>query len=166
MTFSSKLDWALALSLLIKLPPRKLEPWFVLWSFILLRLLCIFTSLPGDHAWNTVVMSGLVLLVATWNCWIRYKNGYARLLVLLFSASHEPLAQVFSLSLFYRYLVDVHLNWLNWFHFLILKGGLLVILIDCMIFLSPRMPTSTVPLVTQLDSGIFHLYNAFLWAMI
>ena len=36
----------------------------------------------------------------------------------------EPLAHcrnVASLSLFYRYLVDVHLNWLNWFHFLILE---------------------------------------------
>ena len=29
-------------------------------------------------------------------------------------------------------LVDVYLNWLNWFHVLILGGGLLVILIDCM----------------------------------
>ena len=29
------------------------------------------------HVWNTVVMSGLVLLVATWNCLISYKNGYA-----------------------------------------------------------------------------------------
>ena len=29
------------------------------------------------------------------------------------------------------------MNWLNWFHFLILEGGLLVILIDRMIFLSP-----------------------------
>ena len=26
LTFSSKLDWALTLSLLLKLPPRKLEP--------------------------------------------------------------------------------------------------------------------------------------------
>ena len=36
-------------------------------------------------------------------------------------------------------LVDVHLNWLNWLHFLILEGGLLVIpdRLDCMIFLSP-----------------------------
>ena len=32
--------------------------------------------------------------------------------------------------------VDVHLNWPNWFHFLIFKGGLLIILIDCMIYLS------------------------------
>ena len=36
-------------------------------------------------------------------------------------------------------LVDVHLNWLNWFHFLILEAGLLDILIDCMIFVTiPR----------------------------
>ena len=33
----------------------------------------------------------------------------------------------------YLELLD-NLNWLNWFHFLILQGGLLVILIDCMIF--------------------------------
>ena len=30
----------------------------------------------------TVVMSGLVLLVATWNCWTSYKSGYVGLLVL------------------------------------------------------------------------------------
>ena len=55
--------------------------------------------------------------------------------------------------------VDVHLNGLNWFHFLILMGGLLVILIDCMIFLSPfvdvtRMSMSTVSFLAQLDTGI------------
>ena len=52
---------ALTLSLLLKQPPRKLEPWFVLCSFFLLRL--IFT-----HAWSTVVTSGVVFLVANWNC--------------------------------------------------------------------------------------------------
>ena len=41
-------------------------------------------------------------------------------------------AYVFSVGIT---LVDLHLNWLNWFNYLILKGGLLVILIDCMIFL-------------------------------
>ena len=46
LTFSFKLDWALTLSLLLKLPPRKLklELWFVLWNFCLLRLLCIYKS--------------------------------------------------------------------------------------------------------------------------
>ena len=84
LAWLSLLNWigALTLSLLLKLLPRKLEPWFVLWSFFLLRLLCISINLPYGHAWNTVVMSGLVLLVATWNCWISYKNEYAGLLVL------------------------------------------------------------------------------------
>ena len=52
------------------------------------------------------------------------------------AASLKPLAhrQDFSIGIT---LIDVHLNWLNWFHFLILEGGLLVILIDRMIFLSP-----------------------------
>ena len=74
----SLLNWmgALMLSLLLKLPLRKLEPWFILWSFFLLRLLCISINLPYGPAWNTVVMSELVLLVATYNCWISYKNGY------------------------------------------------------------------------------------------
>ena len=78
------LDWigTFTLSLLLKLPPRKLEPWFLPWSFFLLRLLCISITLPYSHAWNTLVMSGLVLVFATWNCWISYKNGYAGLLVL------------------------------------------------------------------------------------
>ena len=66
----SLLNWirALTLSLLLKLPPRKLEPWFILWNFFPLRLLCISINLQYSHAWNTVVMSGLVLLNATWNC--------------------------------------------------------------------------------------------------
>ena len=47
----------------------------------------------------------MVLLVATWNCWISYKNGYTRLAFSL-AASLEPLAcrrNVASLSLFYSY---------------------------------------------------------------
>ena len=104
----SLLNWikALALSLLLKLPPRKLEPWFVLWSFFLLRLLFISINLPYGHAWNTVFMSGLVLLVASCNCWVSYKNGYAGLFGPLLAASLEPLAHrqnVASLSFFCRY---------------------------------------------------------------
>ena len=50
-------------------------------------------------------MPGLVLLVAAWNCWIRYKNGYVGLLVLPLLCL-EPLAHrrnVASLSHFCRY---------------------------------------------------------------
>ena len=64
-------------------------------------------------------------------------------------------------------MIDIHLNWLNWFHFLILKGGLLVIQIGCMIFVSPlldvkRVFFSTVSFLAQLGSGILCLENAFL----
>ena len=59
----------------------KLEFWFVLWIFFFLRLLCVSINLPYDHALNTAIMPGMILLVATWNCWIGYKNGYARWLV-------------------------------------------------------------------------------------
>ena len=49
-------------------------------------------------------------------------------------------------------MVDVLQNWPNWLHFLFLEGGLPVILIDCIIFLSPFL--STVSFLAQLDPGI------------
>ena len=66
----SLLNWigVLTLSLLLKLHPRKLELWFVLWRFFLLRLLCISINLSYAHVWNTVVTSGLVPPVVTWIC--------------------------------------------------------------------------------------------------
>ena len=59
-------------------------------------------------------------------------------------------------------LIDVYLNWLNWFHFLVLEGDVLVILIDYMIFLSPfldgtRISMSTVSFLAQQDPGILCL---------
>ena len=55
--------------------------------------------------------------------------------------------------------LNVYLNWLTRFHFLFLGGGLLIILIGCMIFLPPflhveRMSMSTVSFLAQLSSGI------------
>ena len=82
------------------------------------------------------------------------------------ATSLEPLAHhgnVTSLSLSICItLVDVLQNWLNLFHFVFLEGGLLVILIVCMIFLSPfldvtRMSVSTVSFLAQLNSGILCL---------
>ena len=139
----SLLNWigALTLLLLLKLPPRKMEPLFVLWSFFLLRLLCISINVPYGHAWNTVVTSELVLL-PSWYLELsdKLQKQICRIDGPSLAVSFEPLTHrhnVASLSLFYRYLVDVHLNWLNWFHFLILEVGLLVIPIDCIVFLSP-----------------------------
>ena len=82
------------------------------------------------------------------------------------AASLEFLAHrrnVASLSLFYRYYFSRFLqNWRNWFHFLFLEEGLLVILIDCMVFLSPfldvtKMSMSTASFLALTDSGILCL---------
>ena len=86
------------------------------------------------------------------------------------AASFEPLAHrrnVASLSFFYRYYFGRCSSELPQLVPLILEGGPLVILIDCMIFLSPfldvtRMSMSTVSFLGQLDSGILCLWNAFL----
>ena len=40
--------WALTFSLLLKLPPRKLQPLFILWSLFLLRL-PVSINLPYNH---------------------------------------------------------------------------------------------------------------------
>ena len=78
------------------------------------------------------------------------------------AASLEPLAHPQNLAIIGITLIGVHLNWLNWFHVVVLVGGLLVILIDCMIFMSPfldvsTMSMSTISFLVQLDSGIFCL---------
>ena len=85
-------------------------------------------------------------------------------------ASHaaflEPLAHrrnVTNLSLFYRYYFGrCSSEQAQQILLLFLEGGLLVILIDCMIFQSPsldvtRMSMSTVSFLAQLDSGILCL---------
>ena len=64
-------------------------------------------------------------------------------------------------------LVDLHRNWLNWCHFLILTGSPLLILMDFMIFLSSylgvtRKTMSTVFFLLHLDSAILYLQNIFL----
>ena len=82
-----------------------------------------------------------------------------------FTACLEPLAHcqnVASLSLFYRYYFGRCSSELAELVPLILEGGILVILTDCMIFLSPfldvtRMSMSTVSFLAQLDSGILCL---------
>ena len=103
------------------------------------------------------------------------KNEYVELLVLHFLLLLNPWliiemwpAKVFSIGIT---LVNVLWNWLNWFHFLFIKGGILIILIGFMIFLQSfldvtMMSMSTVSFLSQLDSGVLCLYNVFLWPMI
>ena len=58
----SLLNWigALTLSLLLKLPPRKLVLWLFLWSFFVLRLFCISVNLPYT------TMHGILLSCLGW----------------------------------------------------------------------------------------------------
>ena len=90
------------------------------------------------HVWASAPSCYLELLD-------KLKNGNACTVGLLIASSLEPLGHrrnVISLSLDYvyeYYLVDVHLERLNWLHFILLEGGLLVILINSMIFLSPSL---------------------------
>ena len=114
------------------------------WLSLFLRLLCISINLPYDHTWNTLVMSGLVLLVVTQNCWINYKNGYAWLLVLHLLPLFEPLAHqqnVASLSLSYRYYFGRCSSEL-------VSEQESVHLMDCVIFLLPFLNVAIVSMST------------------
>ena len=105
LTFSSKLDWGSYIISIAKTASKKIG-----------ALICSMKFLSPDVALYlyesiirpcTVVVPGLVLLVATWDCWISNKNGYVvcRTVAPSLAASLEPLAHrrnVASLSLFYR----------------------------------------------------------------
>ena len=176
----SILNWigALKSSLLLKLPPRKLEPWLILWNFFLLRLLCISINLPYGHVWNTVVMSGLVLL---WNTVVmsglvlqQSSKRICRTVGPSFAASLETLAHcqnVSSLSFFYTYYFGRCSSELaQLVPFPYSRGRSTRYsnrLHDFSVTTSRRYKNvSTGSFLTQLGSGILCLQNAFLSPMI
>ena len=102
LTFSSKLDWGIIS--IAKTASKKIRALIRSMKFLSLEVAISINLLYG-HACNTFVMSGLVLLIVTWNSWKSYKNEYVGLLVLhllpLETLAHRQ--NVASLSLFYRY---------------------------------------------------------------
>ena len=91
---------SLLIALGLLLPQRRLELWFLLWSFFLLRLLCISTNLPYGCAWNTGAPSCYLELLD------KLLKRICRIVVLSLCASLETLAppqKVGSFSLFYKY---------------------------------------------------------------
>ena len=68
LPFSSKLDWGCYIISIAKTASKKIEALIRFMKIFLLRLLCISINRPYTHVWNTVVTSGLVPLVANWNC--------------------------------------------------------------------------------------------------
>ena len=160
----SLLNWIGALTLfpLLKLPPRKFEPWFVLWSFFFMKLLfikprmeyrCVSTGAPSFYLDMGYMLDKQLcrifgpLLAATW------------VIVEMWPA------QVFSIVIT---LVDVHQNWLIWFRFLILEENPTVIPIDWVIFPSPllnliKISLLTVSFIILLEFSAYRMLSFDLW---
>ena len=69
LTFSSKLDWGSYIISIAKTASKNIGALIRSMKFLSLEVaLYPYINLPYVHAWNTVVTSGLVLLVAVWNC--------------------------------------------------------------------------------------------------
>ena len=161
LTFSSKLDWGSYIVSIAKTASKKIGA--------LIRSMKFPSPEVALYLYKFSIRPCMEYCCDVWagapSCYLelldKLQKQICRTVGPSLAASLEPLAHhrnVASLSLFCRYtLVDVHLNWLNCFHFLILEGDLLVNLIDCMIFLSPfldvtRMSMSIVSFLAQLDS--------------
>ena len=74
LVFSSKLDWGSCIISIAKTGSKKVGAIIHSMKIFLLRLLCISINLPYTHIWSTVVMSGLVPQVITWNYQTSYKK--------------------------------------------------------------------------------------------
>ena len=67
LNFSSNLDWDWYITSIAETASENIGAFNCSVKFFPLRLLCISVNLPYGYAWNTVVLSGLVLLDTTWN---------------------------------------------------------------------------------------------------
>ena len=166
LTFSSKLDWGCYIISIAKTASGKIGALIHSMKFVSPEVaLCLYktTIRPCmeycSHVWAGGPSCYLELLdkLQKQICWTVGPS---------LATSLEPLAHnrnVVSLSLFYRYYFGrCSFELAQLVPILFLQGGLLVILIDCMMFLSPfldfiRMSMSTVSFLTQLDSRILCL---------
>ena len=165
MGWLSLRNWigALTLTLLLKLPPRKLKPWFLLQIFLVLKLLCIFINLTYDHTW--------------YNIWPVAPSCFLELLDKL----QKPLAyfelfsyreNVASLTVFKRYCFERFSFHVAWLVPILYSQGKSTHYSERLHYFSvtiprcSRMYMPTVSLIVQLDSGVSCLQNAFLWRLI
>ena len=82
LTFSSKLDWGSYIISIAKTASKKIGTLICSMKFLSPEVALYLYKSTIRHAWNAAAMSRLVLLVATWTCWISCKNGFIGLLVL------------------------------------------------------------------------------------
>ena len=163
LTFSSKLDWGSYIISIAKTASKKIGA--------LIRSMKFLSPEVALYLYKSTIRPCMKYCCHVWagapSCYLELLDKLQKRICMTvgpsLAASLEPLAHrrnVASVSLSIGItLVDVHLNWRNWFHFLFLVGGLLVIMIDCMIFLSrslnvTRISMSTVSFLAQLGSGI------------
>ena len=159
LPFSSKLDWGSYIFSIAKTTSNKIGAFIRSMKFISLEVvLCLYKSTIRlcmeywCHVWAGAPSCYVDLLN-------KLQKRICRTVGPSLATSLEPLAHrrnVASLSLFHRYYFDRYYRYyfdryyFTRFHFLFLEGGLLVILIDWMIFLSPfvdftRMSMSPAP---------------------
>ena len=158
----SNLDWSSYIISIAKAGSEKLEPSFVLSNSFFLRLLCIYKSTIQPciknccPVWAGAPSCHLELID-------KLQKRIFRTVDPSLDISLDPFAHhwnVASLSFSYKYYVGRCSSELaELVQVSILKGGLLVTLINCMIFLSPfldvtRISMSTVYFLTLLGSGV------------
>ena len=156
LTFCSKLDWGSYIISTTKTACKKIGA--------LINSMKFLSPEVALYLYKSTIHACMKYCVHIWAgapiCYLelldKLQKRICRIVGPSLAASLEPLAHhrnVASLSLFYSItLVDVLQNWLNWFHFLFLEEGLLVILIDCMIFLSAFLDVTRMSMSTVLSS--------------
>ena len=163
LIFSYKLDWRSYIISIAKTASKKIGA--------LIRSMNFLNPVVALYLYKSTICPGMEYYCHIWagapSCYLelldKLQKRICRAVGPSLTTSLEPLAHrqnVSSLSLFYRYYFGRCSFELV--HFLILEGGLLIILTDCMIFLSPfldviRVSMSTVSFLAQLDSGILCL---------
>ena len=68
LTFSSKLDWGSCIISIAKTASKKIGALIRSMKFLSPEVALYLYESTICHLWNTIVLSGLVPLVATWNC--------------------------------------------------------------------------------------------------
>ena len=141
LTFSSKLDWGSYIISIAKTASKKIGA--------LIRSMKFLSPEVALYLYKSTIRPCMEYCCHVWtgapSCYLELLDKLQKQIRKTagpsLAACPEPLAHrrnVDNLSLFIDIiLVNIHLNYLSWFHFLILEVSLLVILIDCMIFLSP-----------------------------
>ena len=80
LTFSSKLDWGSYIISIAKTASKKFRVLICSMKFLSPEVDLFLYKSTIAHAWNTVVMYGLVALVGTWDYYLSCKYKYAGLL--------------------------------------------------------------------------------------